>query len=150
MQILFRFFDVQKTKLSGKQKRPSACSIPSVTNASQITQLEKVKPTCEENEERCKAHPVPISNSTGRASTAATQFVQTTTVTQFTRKSREEMAAIKIQSVFRGYLVWIRSCNLISIISKNENILATFPFFHRGSTSISLHLVNGKALKRFL
>ncbi|XP_022947285.1 protein IQ-DOMAIN 1-like [Cucurbita moschata] len=94
----------QKTKLSGKQKHPSVCSTPTLTIANQITQQEKVKSTCEVNEDHCKAHSVPISNSTGMASTAGTQVVQTTTVTQFTRKSREETAAIKIQSVFRGYL----------------------------------------------
>ncbi|XP_038904537.1 protein IQ-DOMAIN 1-like [Benincasa hispida] len=97
----------QKTKVSGKQKRPSSGLSSSVTTANQISQVEKVKPTCEENEDHCKAHHVPISNSTGIASssaTSATRFVQTITETQFTRKSREEMAAIKIQSVFRGYL----------------------------------------------
>ncbi|XP_023540853.1 protein IQ-DOMAIN 1-like [Cucurbita pepo subsp. pepo] len=94
----------QKTKLSGKQKHPSVCSTPTLTIANQIAQQEKVKSTCEENEDHCKAHSVPISNSTGMASTAGTQVVQITTVTQFTRKSREETAAIKIQSFFRGYL----------------------------------------------
>lgn len=97
----------QKTKLSGKQKHSNSGPTPTVTIGNQTSQLERVKPTCEENEDHCKAHRVPISNSTGMASsstTAATQFVQTITETQFTRNSKEEMAAIKIQSVFRGYL----------------------------------------------
>ncbi|XP_008442658.2 protein IQ-DOMAIN 2 isoform X1 [Cucumis melo] len=95
----------QKSKLSEKQKHPNSGPTPFVTIANQLSQIEKVKPTCQKNEGHCEVRRVPNSNSTGMASTtAATKCVQTITETQFTRKSREELAVIKIQSVFRGYL----------------------------------------------
>lgn len=92
--------------MSEKQKHPNSGPTSSVTIANQLSQIEKVKPTCEKNEGHSKPPRVPNSNSTGMASTtAANKCVQTITETRFARKSREEMAVIKIQSVFRGYLV---------------------------------------------
>lgn len=63
---------------------------------------EDVKVKEVENEQINNAYPVSFAST----SEAAPKEIQVTTVTQFTGKSKDEIAAIKIQTTFRGYLVY--------------------------------------------
>ncbi len=68
--------------------------------------------TSEENEQSEHANSVAVATAAAAeaavvAAHAAAEAVRLSTVTQFAGKSKEEVAAIKIQTAFRGYLVCI-------------------------------------------
>lgn len=74
---------------------------------------EEVKLTNVVNEQQNHAYPVAITATatvepevpTPPPAQAAPEVVRLPTVTRYAGKSREEVAAIKIQTAFRGYLV---------------------------------------------
>lgn len=72
--------------------------------------LEDVKLEEVEDEQTKHAYSVAVASAAAAeaavaAAQAAAEVVRLTTVSQFAGKSAEEMAAIKIQTAFRGYLV---------------------------------------------
>lgn len=72
--------------------------------------IEDVKLTEAENEQSKHAYSVALATAVAAeaavaAAHAAAEVVRLTTVTRFSGKSKEEVAAIKIQTAFRGYLV---------------------------------------------
>ena len=74
---------------------------------------EEVKLTNAENEQSDHAYSVAVASAAAAdaavaAAQAATEVVRLTSVTRFAGKSREEVAAIKIQTAFRGYMVRVR------------------------------------------
>lgn len=63
-----------------------------------------MKPFKQENEQ--KTHAYSVSAELSAATTQpATESTQLTELTQYSGKSREEAASIRIQTAFRGYLV---------------------------------------------
>lgn len=71
--------------------------------------IEDVKLTEAENEQSKHAYSVALATAVAAeaavaAAHAAAEVVRLTTVTRFSGKSKEEVAAIKIQTAFRGYL----------------------------------------------
>jgi hypothetical protein len=69
-----------------------------------------VKSTEAENEQNKHAYSVAIASAVAAeaaaaAAQAAVEVVRLTTVPRYYGKSEEEIAAIKIQTAFRGYLV---------------------------------------------
>lgn len=65
-----------------------------------------------ENEQHEHAYSVAVATTVAAepavvAAQAATEVVRVTTVTRFAGKSREEAAVIKIQTAFRGYMVYV-------------------------------------------
>lgn len=72
--------------------------------------LEDEKLTEVENEQTRHTYSVAVATAAAAeaavaAAEAASEVVRLTKVTQFAGKSKEEVAAIKIQTAFRGYLV---------------------------------------------
>lgn len=71
---------------------------------------EEVKLTNAENEQSDHPYSVAVASAAAAdaavaAAQAATDVVRLTEVTRFAGKSSEEVAAIKIQTAFRGYMV---------------------------------------------
>lgn len=69
-----------------------------------------MKSTEDENEQNNHAYSVAIATAVAAeaavaAAQAAAEVVRLTTVAPYSGKSEEEIAAIKIQTAFRGYLV---------------------------------------------
>ncbi|KZV48168.1 protein IQ-DOMAIN 1-like [Dorcoceras hygrometricum] len=103
-----------KRKWFGKEKPlvPSS-SIPETVRVSYpqtvsyphpVPQLEHVEPTEAEDEPANNAYTVSVDTSSDVEDAVAAEVIQPQTVTQFAGKSEEEVAAIKVQTVFRGYL----------------------------------------------
>lgn len=74
--------------------------------------IKDVKLSEAENEQSKHAYSVAVATAVAAeaavaAAQAAAEVVRLTTVPRFSGKSREEIAAIKIQTAFRGYLVRI-------------------------------------------
>lgn len=72
--------------------------------------LEDVNLAEEENDQAKHAYSVAVASAAAAeaavaAAQAAAEAVRLTTVSKFTGKSAEEVAAIKIQTAFRGYMV---------------------------------------------
>lgn len=72
--------------------------------------MEEMKLTEAENEQNKHVYSVAIATAVAAeaavaAAQAAAEVVRLTAGTQYSGKSREEVAAIKIQTAFRGYLV---------------------------------------------
>ncbi|XP_073313091.1 protein IQ-DOMAIN 2-like [Primulina huaijiensis] len=92
----------------GKEKPLGSSSpIPETIEASYphpLPQLEDVKPTETENEPSNNAYTVSVNSSADVEDVAAEEVVQPRIVTRFSGKSEEEVAAIKVQTAFRGYL----------------------------------------------
>ena len=73
-------------------------------------QIEDIKLAAAENEQKKHAHTVAVASAAAAeaavaAAQAAAEVVRLTVPARFEGKSREEIAAIKIQTAFRGYLV---------------------------------------------
>lgn len=72
--------------------------------------IEEFKLTEAENEQSNHAYSVALATAVAAeaavaAAQAAAEVVRLTTVAHYSGKSQEEVAAIKIQTAFRGYLV---------------------------------------------
>ncbi|KAI5325433.1 PREDICTED: IQ-DOMAIN 1 [Prunus dulcis] len=106
--------DKLKEKWSGKQKYPESESTSfQPATLPPLPQPEEVKLTNVENEQNNDAYSVAVTTTTAVAEPAVyvapatqvvAQVVRLPTNTQYAGKSREEVAAIKIQTAFRGYL----------------------------------------------
>ncbi|KAL8540180.1 hypothetical protein ACS0TY_001673 [Phlomoides rotata] len=98
-----------KKKWFGKKESPPVSGSPvrgpvQVSHPHPVPLLkEDVKMKEVEIEQISDAYSVPFA-STSAAPEAASKEIQVTTETQFMGKSKEEIAAIKIQTTFRGYL----------------------------------------------
>lgn len=69
-----------------------------------------LKPNYAENEQSKHAYSVALATAVAAeaavaAAQAAAEVVRLTSISRFSGKSREELAAIKIQTAFRGYMV---------------------------------------------
>ncbi|XVE75333.1 hypothetical protein DITRI_Ditri12bG0086100 [Diplodiscus trichospermus] len=106
--------DQQKTPKSkktwfGKGKDLGPVSLPEESEVAASPSSEDVKVTEAENEQSKNAYSVAhatamAAEAAAAAAQAAAEVVRLTFVPQYLRKSKEEIAAIKIQSAFRGYL----------------------------------------------
>lgn len=97
-----------KKNLSGKE-RPSASDSPNperfeVSNPHPLPQLEDRKLKELENEQTNYTYSVAAAEAEIAATDAASDVVRLTAVTQFAGKPQAEVAAIKIQTAFRGYM----------------------------------------------
>ncbi|KAM1648193.1 hypothetical protein ACFX1Q_010240 [Malus domestica] len=110
--------DKSKKKWFGKQKYPEfeSTSYQPSTILPPLPPREEVKLTNAENEQNNDAYSVPVATTVSTTAVAepvvslapptqaAVEVVRLPTITQYAGKSREEVAAIKIQTAFRGYL----------------------------------------------
>ena len=105
-----------KKKWFGKQKHLGLESTSSETvTVPPLPQQEEVNLNNVENEQSEHAYSVAVATAvaaeaagaTVTAAHAAAEVVQLPTVNRFAGKSKEEVAAIKIQTAFRGYLVCV-------------------------------------------
>lgn len=108
---VFQRSNKSKKKWFGKQKHLDleSTSLGTVT-VPPLPVEEEVKLTNTENEQRDHAYSVAVATAAAAdaavaAAQAATEVVRLTAVTRFAGKSRDEVAAIKIQTAFRGYMV---------------------------------------------
>lgn len=121
-----------KKKWFGKQKHLGLESTSSVTvTVPPLPQHEEVNLNNVENEQSEHAYSVAdatavaaeaagaagAAGAADAAAHAAAEVVQLTTVTRFAGKSKEEVAAIKIQTAFRGYLVCVTPIFVFSLVS---------------------------------
>ncbi|CAK9154570.1 unnamed protein product [Ilex paraguariensis] len=97
--------------LFGKEKAsvPDSSTLETVSVFYPLPQPEEVKLTEAENEQTKHAYSVAVATAAAAeaavaAAQAAAEVVRLTAVAQFTGKSEDEVAAIKIQTAFRGYL----------------------------------------------
>lgn len=110
---VFQRSNKSKKKWFGKQKHLDLESTSSGTAiVPPLPVEEEVKLTNAENEQSDHAYSVAVATAAAAdaavaAAQAATEVVRLTAVTRFAGKSREEVAAIKIQTAFRGYMVRI-------------------------------------------
>ncbi|KAJ4971223.1 hypothetical protein NE237_004322 [Protea cynaroides] len=106
-----------KKKWFGKQKHhdPTVSSVetatvpPAPATPPSPPRPQEVKLTEEENEQNKHAYSVALASAVAAeaavaAAQAAAEVVRLTTAVRFSGKSKEEVAAIKIQTAFRGYL----------------------------------------------
>uniref|UniRef100_A0A5B7AWX8 DUF4005 domain-containing protein n=1 Tax=Davidia involucrata TaxID=16924 RepID=A0A5B7AWX8_DAVIN len=96
-----------KKKWLGKEKSavPSSSRLETVTVSHPLPLPEEVKLTEVENEQTKHVYSVAVATDVAaEAAHATAEVVRSTAVTQFTGKSKEEVAAIRIQTAFRGYL----------------------------------------------
>uniref|UniRef100_A0A5B7AX62 DUF4005 domain-containing protein n=1 Tax=Davidia involucrata TaxID=16924 RepID=A0A5B7AX62_DAVIN len=100
-----------KKKWFGKEKStvPDSSPLETVSVSHPLPPPEEVKLTEVENEQTKHAYTVAVATAAAAeaavaAAQAAAEVVRLTAVTQFTGKSKEEVAAIRIQTAFRGYL----------------------------------------------
>lgn len=107
----FQRANKSKSKWFGKQKQPipSSASLETVS-VPPIPPPEEVNFGDAEIEQSKHAYSDAAATAAADddavvAAPATVEVVQLTTVSQFAGKSREEVAAIKIQTAFRGYLV---------------------------------------------
>lgn len=75
-----------------------------------VLPIEEVKLADAENEQSKHAYSVAIATAVAAeaavaAAQAAAEVVRLTTIPRYSGKSKEEIAAIKIQTAFRGYMV---------------------------------------------
>lgn len=105
-----------KKKWFGKQKHLGLESTSSETvTVPPLPQQEEVNLNNVENEQSEHAYSVAVATAVAAeaagaavtAAHAAAEVVQLPTVNRFAGKSKEEVAAIKIQTAFRGYLVCV-------------------------------------------
>lgn len=85
-----------------------------------VPHIEELELTEAENEQNNHAYSVALATAVAAeaavaAAQAAAEVVRLTTVARYSGKSKEEVAAIKIQTAFRGYLVLISLPNLRNI-----------------------------------
>ncbi|KAK4437725.1 protein IQ-DOMAIN 1 [Sesamum alatum] len=102
-----------KNKWFGKEK-PSVTDSPKLETVEEshphpLPPLEDVKLAEVENEQTKQVYSVAVATAVAAeaavaAAQAAAEVVRLTTANQFVGKSREEVAAIRIQTAFRGYL----------------------------------------------
>ncbi|KAK2977590.1 hypothetical protein RJ640_007226 [Escallonia rubra] len=103
--------DKSKKKWFGKEKSPlpETSSLETVAVPHPLPPPEEVKLTEVEDEQTKHAYTVAAATAVAAEAAVASaqvaaEVVRLTVVTQFTGKSKEEVAAIKIQTAFRGYL----------------------------------------------
>lgn len=72
----------------------------------QTLPVEDVKLTEVENEQSKQAYSVALATAVAAAHAAA-EVVRLSSLSRYPGKSKEEIAAIKIQTAFRGYLVYM-------------------------------------------
>ncbi|THG12857.1 hypothetical protein TEA_028465 [Camellia sinensis var. sinensis] len=111
-----------KNKWIGKRKSPYPGSPPKETVLA-ITPIEDVKLTEAENEQNKHAYSVAIATAVAAeaavaAAQAAAEIVRLTAKARYSGKSKEEVAAIKIQTAFRGYLEMGKNGSWISAVKK--------------------------------
>ncbi|XP_059646921.1 protein IQ-DOMAIN 2-like [Cornus florida] len=92
-----------------KSAVPNPLPLETVTVSHPPPPLEEVKLAEVQDEQTKHAYSVAVATAVAAeaavaAAQAAVEVVRLTTVTQFTGKSKEEVAAIRIQTAFRGYL----------------------------------------------
>ncbi|KAK6121485.1 hypothetical protein DH2020_044776 [Rehmannia glutinosa] len=100
-----KWFDKEKPSVSHSSNPESV----EVSHSHPLPPSEDVKLTDLENEQSKNAYSVAIATAAAAeaavaAAQAAAEVVRLTTDNRFTGKSKEEIAAIKIQTAFRGYL----------------------------------------------
>ncbi|KAF3631099.1 hypothetical protein CQW23_24129 [Capsicum baccatum] len=102
-----------KKKWFGKERHPvpdsSTLVVASVSPPRPVPPVEDVKLAEVEEEQTKHVYSVAVATAAAAeaavaAAQAAAEVVRLTTVNQFTGKSKEEIAAIRIQTTFRGYL----------------------------------------------
>ncbi|CAK7342964.1 unnamed protein product [Dovyalis caffra] len=99
-----------KKKWFGKQQLDSdSTSLENVTMRSPPPQPEEVKLIEATNEENQDTYPEPVATAAAAEPAPSTvqttiEVVQLTTINKYAGKSKEEVAAIKIQTAFRGYM----------------------------------------------
>lgn len=97
----------RKSKLGclGYHEAPEEAEIAVVPS---LPPRKDVKPIEAENEQSKQAFSLVLATAVaaGAAVAAAAEVARLTNVSRYPGKTREEIAAIKIQTVFRGYLVW--------------------------------------------
>ncbi|XP_059296347.1 protein IQ-DOMAIN 2-like [Lycium ferocissimum] len=102
-----------KKKWFGKEKDPvpdsSTLVVASVSPPRPVPPVEEVKLAEVEEEQTKHVYSVAVATAAAAeaavaAAQAAAEVVRLTTVNQFAGKSKEEIAAIRIQTAFRGYL----------------------------------------------
>lgn len=114
--LLLQKSDKSKEKWSGKQKYPESESTSyQPATLPPLPQPEEVKLTNGDIEQKSDAYPVAVTTtavaeasvSVAPPTQAAAEVVRLPTISQYAGKSRDEVAAIKIQTAFRGYLVLV-------------------------------------------
>ena len=112
---LFQRADKSKKKWFGKHKYPdpSPSSLETVPGPS-LAPPEQVKTIEPDNEHHKHVYSVAATTTMASLDVPETdvEVVEITTLTQSTGKAKEEAAAIKIQTAFRGYLV----CTLLNLL----------------------------------
>ncbi|CAI9780160.1 unnamed protein product [Fraxinus pennsylvanica] len=103
-----KWVDEDKPSVSGTPN-PETIQVSNPHPLPPLEDDEDVKLTEAENEQTKHAYSVAVATAAAAeaavaAAQAAAEVVRLTTVTQFTGKPKEEVAAIKIQTAFRGYL----------------------------------------------
>ncbi|XP_076917231.1 protein IQ-DOMAIN 2-like [Bidens hawaiensis] len=93
----------QKLKKKGPGDETPSVSVTKPDTASHDLPPEEVKPFKQENEQKIHAYSVSaeVAATTTRTASESTQLIEST---QYSGKSREEAASIRIQTAFRGYL----------------------------------------------
>ena len=126
ISIFFVELDIEKSNFPFNQKTPkskkkwfgkhkdldpiSSSTENAVPIPTPAPPIEDVKLAEAENEQSKHAYSVALATAVAAeaavaAAHAAAEVVRLTTVAHFSGKSKEEVAAIKIQTAFRGYLV---------------------------------------------
>lgn len=114
--IVLKFQKASKSKKKwfGKEKQtlPDSSTVVTATVSPPRPALPVEEVKFDEVEEEQTKHAYSIAVATAAAAEAAVaaahaaaEVVRLTTVNQFTGKSNEEVAAIRVQTAFRGYLV---------------------------------------------
>ncbi|KAL3614025.1 hypothetical protein CASFOL_042099 [Castilleja foliolosa] len=109
-----RWFGKEKLLVASESPNRETEIVEEVSHPHPLPPLEDVKLAEVENEEMKNSYDVAVASTAAAevadaaaqaaAERAAVEVVRQTTVSQFAGKSNEEVAAIKIQTAFRGYL----------------------------------------------
>lgn len=111
----------------------NADPVPSPPPPPSLPLNEVVRVADAENERNNHARSVAVA-------TVAAEVVRPTTTTRFPGKSREEFAAIKIQTAFRGYMVYKPKCSNLLTVSDSFLFISRFAFLHIKSSNFVIKL----------
>lgn len=135
----------KKKSVHGTSKNSDPCPSEPLENAAPVSapplppspgpQHEEVKVVEAENEQSNHAYSVVLATAAAAeaaaaAAQAAAEVVRLTTATRFPGKSTEEVAAIKIQTAIRGYLVYEPKCSNVLTVSDSFLYNFCFTFLH--------------------